>query len=218
MTPKRSRRKRAAAEVTADLDEKDIEEICVHLRADRRKISKTLRLVRGSDLISEASMPGIVKETEFMPATYSRLQVVPKNVLMAAIEAMDGRFPASNVQHLEKANKGTVWKLFSFMTGAQRHWALPGHMRCKKVFIEVWQVWSDHLGLKRGLPPMSANSGYELAIFKFSPEAGPGIPTNIGSCKSGLFRFLATQDLGTLPERRGIKIYSQIQREPTPAN
>lgn len=175
ITPKKTRSKRARSKVedlNHDLDERDIAEINVFLRADRRKISKTLRLVRGDDLITDGTAAAESVAQDVMPATYCRFALVPKKVLMAAIVRMDKRFTVRLLESWNKCMRGLIWCIFTFMTGIQKEFPLPPFMRNKDVFIDVCAKYADHLGFKVGLPSPDVKSGdyYRVCCFKLFPE------------------------------------------------
>ena len=124
----------------AEYDDADIAEINELLLADRRKIPRCLRLLRGDDLIQEAAVAA--PDPDLLPTTYTKFSHLPKAVVTAAVSEMDARMTQDRLTEWDRHDRGIAWKLYHIGTGFMKNHTLPPEILSRLTMIRVSADWA----------------------------------------------------------------------------
>jgi len=150
-----------------DYEEDDIQEILTLLRADRRKIPRALRMIRGNDLLTD-DVPGEEDDSgsDDLPPTCTKFGSISKAVLMEIVESLDNRFTKPFMAAQERKNPGTVWTIFAALTAFQKNYKIPTSH--KQQLIDFLKEWRRRVGFAAlPAPPLDNFALCKFAVYEF---------------------------------------------------
>ena len=151
-------------------EQEALDRIMEELKSRPEKIMPCLNLVMGNVLLRRQQKNE--NEEAKIPATYTKLALVPKAFQKQVIASIDYRFSSCVFDLLEKADRGAVNKLFHFSMATQSNYPLPTCLHTKSVCIQALTGWS------RNISPEESSSRLHSVRWSMEPVSQGKIEWN----------------------------------------